>query len=209
MVEHFESASEEDARKRPAAEGFEAAVVDEDHRHFRRRRANSAQAEPQVERRRLEPADKRIVGKEGEHQHHESGADQRQAGRARPARQGHGGGSYSRFVRAMKSSNSARVHTLAGTGSRPASIRAPQRAGITISCPVATLIRLTRPSSTPTCVDPGRASMNQSVERTAATPVAVSTSKCGGPLSAGTTARNRPSPSDNVASRLSPPSPTR
>ena len=54
---------------------------------------------------------------------------------------------------------------------------------MTISCPVATLVRLTRPSSTPTCVDPGRASINQSVERTAATPVAVSTSKCAAPLS--------------------------
>src|SRR6202030_904779 len=35
--------------------------------------------------------------------------------------------------------------------------RPPQRAGMTISRPVATLFRLTRPSSTPICVDPGRA----------------------------------------------------
>lgn len=80
---------------------------------------------------------------------------------------------------------------------------------MTISCPVATLFRLTRPSRTPTWVDPGLASMNQSVERTAATPVAVSTSKCGRPVSVDTTARSRPSPSDSVASRLSPLSPTR
>jgi hypothetical protein len=51
--------------------------------------------------------------------------------------------------------------------------------------------------------------MNQSVERTAVTPVAVSTSKGVAPLSELTTARNRPLPSDNVAARLSPPSPTR
>src|SRR5205823_4413171 len=120
-----------------------------------------------------------------------------------PVKVGYGDGAR------MKSANSASVHTRAGTGSLPASTRAPQRAGMTISRPVATLFRLTRPSSTPTCVDPGRVSMNESVERTAATPVAVSTSKCGTPLRTDITARSRPVPTDNVAARLSPPSPTR
>src|SRR5215472_7212741 len=205
LVEHRERAGEEGARERPPAEACKAVVVDQDHHHFRARRANPAQPEPQVERRRLEPAHHWIIGKDSEHQHHEGGADQRQAGRAHAARQGHGGPSYCRLVRPMKSANSASVHTRAGTGSLPASTRAPQRAGMTTSRPVATLFRLTRPSSTPTCVDPGRASINQSVERTAATLVAVSTSKCGRPPSTGTTARSRPSPSDNLASRLSPP----
>jgi hypothetical protein len=50
---------------------------------------------------------------------------------------------HRRLVRPMKSANSASVHTRAGTGSLPASTRAPQRAGMTISRPVATLFRLT------------------------------------------------------------------
>ena len=43
--------------------------------------------------------------------------------------------------------------------------------------------------------------MNQSVERTAATPVAVSTSKCEVPPKEETTARSRPLASESLASR--------
>src|SRR6516164_5058707 len=124
MVEHFERLDKAGARKRPAAEGFETAVVDEHHRHLRPWRTNPAQAEPQVQRCGLPPAEKRMVGKDREQQRHDSGAYQGQAGRAHSARQRHGGTSY-KFVRLMKSSNSARVHTLAATGSLPASTRAP------------------------------------------------------------------------------------
>jgi hypothetical protein len=90
LVEHSERAGEEGARERPSAEAFKAAVVDEDHHHFRPWWADPAQAEPQIERCRLEPADERIIGQDSEHQHHEGRADQRHTGRAHAPRQSHG-----------------------------------------------------------------------------------------------------------------------
>jgi len=68
-VQQSECAGEEGARERPAAETFKAAVVNEDHHHFRPWWADPAQPEPQIERCRLEPADEWIIGQDSEHQH--------------------------------------------------------------------------------------------------------------------------------------------
>src|SRR5262249_59960403 len=114
MIEHFQRPSEKGPRKRPAAEAFEAAIVDKNRRHFRARRANPAQTEPQVERSSLEPADNRIVGEDREQQHYESRADQREPGRARPPWQLHGG-LGSQFVRPGKSADSRPDHNPSGT----------------------------------------------------------------------------------------------
>ena len=94
LVEHCERTGEEGARERPPAEAFKAAVVDEDHHHFRPWWADPAQPEPQIERCRLEPADEWIIGQDSEHQHHEGGADQRHTRRAHAPRQSHGVLSY-------------------------------------------------------------------------------------------------------------------
>ena len=80
----------------------------------------------------------------------------------------------------MTASNSAGLHTRGGTGSRPASMRPPQRDGIIARCFVAALLISTLPVNTPTCIALGKASTNQSVARTAAVPTAVSTSKLAG-----------------------------
>src|SRR4051794_24296375 len=99
----------------------------------------------------------------------------------------------------MTASNSAWLHTRGGTGLRPASSRAPQRSGIVTLAPVAPLVITIEPVRTPTCIAPRDASTNQSVERTAAVPTAVSTSNLARPLTGATTARNNPSPSDRLA----------
>ena len=110
-------------------------------------------------------------------------------------------GVLSQFMAIDGKPNQEDVHsTRGGTGSSPASSRPPQRAGITTLRPVASLVITIVPVRTPTCIDAEKASTNQSVERTAAVPTAVSTSNFAGPATGSTMARNNPCPSDRTAS---------
>ena len=108
----------------------------------------------------------------------------------------------STLVREMTSANSAALQTRVGTGSRAGLRRARPTApgfrspalgrcaGEAGPCPP-------KPRSG---FAPGSASMNQSVERTAATPVAVLISKCDGWLTTATMARSNPAASDRLTS---------
>src|SRR5581483_3568678 len=97
----------------------------------------------------------------------------------------------------------------AGGGACPVSISLPESGGIVTVPVIAPVLasraaKLTSPSSTPTDIRSGESSTNQSVERAAATPVAVSTSKFDGWLIVETTACKSPVSSPSFASRCCP-----
>src|SRR6185437_15961355 len=96
--------------------------------------------------------------------------------------------------REMKLKNSCCVHGRGGCGSWPAATLDPKPGLIVTDLPVELLVSATTPLTTATCDEPGSDCTNQSVERTAAVPVAVRTSKLAGRLTGAVTVRSSPCP---------------
>ena len=130
--------------QRPAAEPGKAVLIDQNDGNLRSGGERAAEAEAQIERGGFEVAKcaRRPIGKASSTPRAMTRARRgfAEAAQPRDTSAAQSGRRQGTSVRAMTASNSAWLHTRGGTGSRPASSRPPQRAGITTPRPVASLV---------------------------------------------------------------------